>query len=215
MYEKGDIKLLYIRLYKLIKKHFQNHFTLYFALFCAFVLGNIFGTILLKKLSYDAKTLIFTWFHPFLKFIDGYTSFMIFRNLILFNSLILLIIIFLGLFNLGYIFIPIIITLIGASIGFRVGFLVSYFKLKGFWISIVGIYPQYLFYIVGFLGTGSLSMSLSDNIFKNNHTRITNKIFTNKEYSILYCFFLIFSLLGVITEVICSPILKLILNNII
>lgn len=204
-----------MRLYKLIKKHFQNHFTLYFVLFCAFVLGNIFGAIFLKRISYDTKTFIFTGFHPFLKVVNGYTKSMIFRNLFLFNAFILLITIFVGLFNLGYIVIPIIITLIGGSIGFRVGFLVSYFKLKGFWISILGIYPQYLFYIVGFLGTGSLSMSLSDNVFKNSHTRITKKIFTNKEYYILYGFFLIFSILGIITEVICSPILRLILKDII
>lgn len=189
---------------------------LYFILFCTFVLGNICGSIFLKKISYDTKMSIFTFFHPFLRNIDIYTKSMTFRNLFLYNLFILLSMIFLGLFNLGYIFIPIIITFIGASVGFRVGFLVSYFKLKGLWISLVGIYPQYLFFIISFLGIGSLSMSLSQNPFKSlNNTRIIKNIFTNREYSLLFCFFLIFSFLGIITEISCSPILKLILKDMI
>lgn len=216
MYEEGDITVLYKRILKLLKKHFQNHFALYFALFCAFILGNIFGSVFLKKISYDTKMSIFTFFHPFLKGINIYTKTMTFRSLFLYNSFMLLFMVLLGLFNLGYIFIPILITFIGASVGFRVGFLVSYFKFKGLWMSIIGIYPQYLFFLISFLGVGSLSMSLSENPFKfSNKTRLTQKIFTNREYYILFCFFLSFSFLGIITEIFCSPILKFILKDVV
>lgn len=176
----------------------------------------MFGPIFLKKINYDTNMSIFTFFHPFLRNLKIYTKYMTFKNLFLYNLFILLAMLFLGLFNLGYIFIPIIIAFIGASVGFRVGFLVSYFKLKGLWIALIGIYPQYLFFIISFLGIGSLSMSLSEKPFKSlNNSRIRKNIFTNREYGLLFCFFLIFSFLGIITEVFCSPILNLILKDMI
>lgn len=208
--------MIHRRILKLLQKHFQNHFTLYFILFGFFILGNIFGPVFMKEISYDTKLKIFTFFHPFLININIHTKLMVFKNLFLYNLFLLSTMLFLGLFNLGYIFIPILITFIGASVGFRVGFLVSYFKLKGLWMALIGIYPQYLFFIISFLGVGSLSMSLSENPFAHlNKIRIMKNTFTNKEYCLLFCFFLCFSFLGIITEVFCSSILKIILKDIV
>lgn len=176
----------------------------------------MFGAIVLKRLNYDTKRMIFTLFHPFLKSINIYSNFMVFKNTFLYNLFILIFIVLLGVFNLGYIFIPILIVFIGATVGFRVGFLVSYLSLKGFWLSIIGIYPQYLFFMIAFIGFGALSMSLSENPFRPaNKYGLKKMVFTNKEYYILYCLFLIFSFFGIIIESFCSPILRFMVNSII
>ena len=142
--------MLYRKTLKLLKKHIQSHFTFYFALFCFFILGNILGSFVLKEVGYDTKMSIFTLFHPFLKASENYSKFMIFNRVFLYNIFIYVFIVVLGIFNLGYIFIPVLITILGTTIGFRVGFLVTYLKLKGLWLSLIGIYPQYLFFIVFF-----------------------------------------------------------------
>lgn len=208
--------MLYSNILKLLKKHLQNHFLFYFVLFCSFILGNILGTFILKNLNYDSNVAIFTWFYPFLDSISKYTKFMIFKRLFSYNMLVLVIIIVLGIVNLGYLFIPIITLFLGTTVGFRVGFLVTYIKLKGFWLSIIGIYPQYIFFLISFLGIGSLSMSLSQNPLNiSKYNKAPVRIIRNNEYILLFSFFLIFWFLGIITEVFCSPILKLILNDII
>ena len=208
--------MLYRKTLKLLKKHIQSHFTFYFALFCFFILGNILGSFVLKEVDYDTKISIFTLFHPFLKASENYSKFMIFNRVFLYNIFIYVFIVVLGIFNLGYIFIPVLITILGTTIGFRVGFLVTYLKLKGLWLSLIGIYPQYLFFIVFFLGSGSLSMSLSKNPFINsNNPRNIKRIFDNKEYIILFSFFLFVCFLGIITEVFFSPVLNNMLNYLI
>lgn len=77
--------MLYSNTLKILKKHIQNYFIFYFILFCSFILGNILGTFILKKLTYNSNVMIFTWFHPFLDAINDYTKFMIFKKAFLYN----------------------------------------------------------------------------------------------------------------------------------
>lgn len=208
--------MLYSKTLKLLKKHIQNHFTFYLALFSFFIVGNILGSFVLKNLSYNSKMSIFISFHPFLKSAYKFSKLMIFKRVFLYNLFIYIFIVILGIFNLGYIFVPVLITFLGITVGFRVGFLVTYLKLKGLWLSIIGIYPQYLFFLVFFLGSGALSMSLSKNPFvSSNKNKAIKRIFTNNEYITLFGFFAIICFLGIIAEVLFSPILNNILNYII
>lgn len=152
-----------IRFKNLFKKHFQNSFTFYFLLIFIFTMGIIFGAVLIKAFD-NSKRILFlkyssAYFYNVLN--NNYNKISIFKKA-LFNNVIFISIAYLaGLANFGFIITPLVIFLNGGLLGYAVGYLTYNFGLKGFLISILGFYPQYIFYVMAIISIGALSMTMS------------------------------------------------------
>lgn len=202
--------MTFIRIRKALIKHFQNNFIYYFILFLLFILGVIIGSFLVKEIQSNGQNLILKISNAYYRtdYSKNNSKFLVFKSSFFFSSLKVLFLWFLGLVNLGFFIISIIITLNGFSIGFTVGYLVNYFGLKGFFISIFGIYFYNLFMIPAIIGIGALSMSMS----MKHGVSFSRKSISNgpnsriKDYSLLVFVYALVLFIGTIIEGFVSPI---------
>lgn len=207
---------MFRQLLRSTKRHFQNNFLFYFILFIAFIMGSIIGPLIIKKVSTKTQIAILKLSHPYFKnvYLDEYSSFSAIKTSFINNLLLATIMGFLGLVNLGIIFIPIIIFIKGTLAGFTVGFLVERFAVRGFLSSLLGIYPQNIFIITGLIGVGAVAMTMSSN-FKMpfNKKGLLRKDIDINHYIILILIFTFIIMIGAIIEGIISPIvMKLIID---
>lgn len=153
--------MVYKKNFKSFANHLRNNFLIYFILVLIFVLGNIIGPLLLKGLKYDTRKLLLRLSNPYFKSISfiNFSNNMVFRNSLMNNLLLLLVLTVSSFFSVGVFLIPFAIFFKGLTIGLMVGYLVSNFGFKGFLISILGILPQNIFLICGLIGFGALCMS--------------------------------------------------------
>lgn len=215
--EEGFILL--IHLFQSIKKHFRYNFLLYFILSIIFIMGNIIGPLMVRIVKYDTQIRILKSTHPYFKhvYLGAYSNLSILRSS-LFNNVIMVVVLgTLGFINIGIILIPIIVFLKGVFLGFSVSLLVFKFGIRGFLTSLLGIYPQNIFIILGIIGVGSLAMTKASNqnlVFKRKTT--LKQDFKTDEYIILISTFAMIITIGCLIEGLISPIiLKLIIKNII
>jgi stage II sporulation protein M len=156
-----------------------------------FTVGIIFGAVLIKALGDSPKEILLLKYSSayfYNVFNNNYNKGGIFKKA-LFNNLIFIGITYLaGLANFGFIITPLIIFLNGGLLGYSVGYLTYNYGLKGFFISILGFYPQYIFYVVAIVSIGALSMTMSYK-YKFSGSLKINK--TKKLELIDYTFFII------------------------
>ena len=184
----------------LIKKHFQNNYLLYFILLILFIIGIIIGAILINTLNSEDKLRIsshFSWIFSSISEQD-YKSIDIFKSSLFSNIKIALIVWVLGLFTIGIIIIPLIISWKGVAIGFTVGFLVKEFGIKGFVFSLTSLLPHYLIIIPGFLAIGAIGISNSIHCRKSRGKKAYQRDLI--DYIILFFLFLIIILFGCFVE---------------
>ena len=150
---------------RIVKRHFQNNFIIYFILISLFIAGNIVGPLLLNGLNRNTKYFFLRLTNPYIKsmYLINFTNTIVFKNSLINNFLLVLSLGILSLFSIGMIITPVIILIKGMSIGLMVGYLVDSHGFKGFIISILGIFPQNLFIILGVIGLGAVTMSISNN----------------------------------------------------
>lgn len=122
----------------------------------------------------------------------------IFKTSLLSNLKIALIVWVLGLFTIGVILIPLIISWKGIAIGFTVGFLVKQFGIKGFVFSLTSLLPHYLIIIPGFLAIGAIGISSSIHARKNRGKKAYQRDFV--DYTVLFLLFLILIIIGCFIE---------------
>lgn len=141
-------------------KHIQINFLLYFVLFLLLISGIIIGAFFVKELDSSKQQLVLKISNAYYRvgYYKYHSKVSVFRSSVIYNTIQVLGLWFLGLFNLGFLVIPIIIILRGFTIGFTVGYLVNGFGFKGFLISIFGIYTYNLLMIPAIIGIGALSM---------------------------------------------------------
>lgn len=155
--------MLLNRIFRVFKKHIQNYFIYYFILAFGLVLGIIIGPLLINFLSLNSKIMILKLSNPYYKIalLNNYIEYSVLKASILSNIYLIILIYLLSYLNISVFILPIIFLLKGMSLGFTVGFLVNSFGLKGFFLSIGGIYPQNIFILSGLIGLGAIAMSLS------------------------------------------------------
>lgn len=186
----------------------------------AFIIGNITGPLIFKKIGDYPRSLILRISNPYFKNIysGDYTNISVLKSSIISNVFLILSLLLFSLFKLGEIAIPVLISLKGCSIGFTVGFLINNYGASGFFISLLGIYPQNLFIILGIICIGAVSMSLSNNSkdFRARIPRRRTRSYYNNDYFLLILTYSIIVIIGSIIEGVLSPgVLNLILKNII
>lgn len=204
-------------LFQDIKKHFKRNFLFYFILCIIFIMASIIGPLLVKKINPNRQIVILKLSHPYFKnfYLGEYDGLSVLKTSFINNILILILISLLGLINIGFLFIPLIIFIKGSFIGFSVGFLVYRFGFRGFLASILGIYPQNIFMIIGFIGTGAIAMTMSSSLARILKVNKIGKHRLNiKDYILLLSFYIILVVIGGLIEGVLSPaIMKLIIKD--
>lgn len=197
-----------IKYKKLLGNHIESGFVFYFALSLIFLLGIIIGSLLIKALAFDAQDTILnyscTYFYNISK---GSTSNInIFKTSVIFRSIFVLIIYIVGLLSLGIV-VPLLIFLQGGFLGFNVGYLINFYGLKGFLVSIFSYYPQYLLYIPCFIAIGAFAMTMA---FKYKISTARKVVKVKRldiiDYTIFIFIFTIIILVGSLYEGFIAPI---------
>jgi stage II sporulation protein M len=170
--------------------------------------GIISGPIVTKKVGYNTRMVFLKLSHPYFKdlYVGEYTNFSVLKTSIINNIFLMMIIVMLGLVNLGVFLIPILIILKGTFIGFTVAFLVDNFGVRGFLSSLIGVYPQNIFIIGGLIGIGAVAMSMSYNIKMTfiNRPFLRRNINLN-EYLLITGIFAFIVITGSLIEGVISP----------
>lgn len=198
-----------LKIKRIMRKHFENGFLLYFILGAIYTLGIILGAILLKKFNIDDSNLYLRFSNPFFKnnYYYDYGNYSVFKSSVLGNGLLILSMYLFGLLGIGFVFIPLLIFLKGSALGLTVGYLVKEFGLRGFLVSVFGIYPQSLFIIPGIIAIGAVTMSMSLSYKTKIKKRFIKArgIINLNDYTILILVFAFIVLIGSLIEGWLSP----------
>ena len=195
---REELILLLNRIFRTLKNHFQNYFLYYFILTLGLILGIIIGPLVTNLLGLKTKLIILRLANPYYKIalLNDYLQYSVMKVSILNNIYLILLIYTLGLLNISIYMVPVIVLVKGISLGFTVGFLVNNFGLKGFLLSIGGIYPQNIFILSGLIGLGALSMSMArttrrpfgNSILKYGSRNLNENLLLTTVYSIIILF---------------------------
>lgn len=205
-----------LRFKNLFKKHFENSFTFYFLLFFIFTIGIVFGAVLIKAFDNPRRVLLLKYSNAYFFNVlnNNYNKVSIFKKALLNNLVFILITYLTGLANFGLIVTPLIVFFNGGLLGYAVGYLTYSYGFKGFFLSIIGIYPQYLFYVIAIVSIGALSMTMS---YKYKFSRSLKIIKARKleliDYTIFILVLTIFITVGCLYEGFISPIFLNLINE--
>lgn len=190
--------MLLNRIYRSIKNHFQNYFLYYFVLTFGLVIGIIIGPIIINLFGLKAKLTILKLSNPYYKIalLNNYLQYSVMKASILSNIYLILLIYLLSLLNISLYIVPLILMVKGISLGFTVGFLVNNLGIRGFLLSIGGIYPQNIFILSGLIGLGAVAMSttkvarrpLGKSMLNHNNRSLNENILLGLIYSIIIVF---------------------------
>ena len=193
---------------KLLKNHFENGFSFYFILFLILVLGVIIGSLIIKLIDESTRNFILSYSNSYyyVLFKSPSGSIEVFKHSLWFNLFFIIVLYFVGIFNLGFI-IPGIIFIKGGLWGFLVGYLIENYGIKGFLVSIFALYPQFIVYIPCVVTLGALAMTMTFKYkFSAKRKVIKIKRLEILEYTIFVLFFSSAMLIGIIYEGFVSPI---------
>lgn len=177
------------------------------------IFGIILGALVIKAIDNEIVSRLVKYSNPYFYSLSrGYLSNIDILKLSIFLNIIFALFTYLiGLFSLGFI-IPLLLFIRGLQFGILVGYMIFNFGFKGFWISIFGLYPQYLIYIPCIISLGALTMTVSFKYHMNSGTKLMKvKRMNLSDYTIFVFINIIFLMIGSIYEGLISPLfLKLI-----
>jgi len=130
-----------------------------------------------------------------------------------FNFIFVIVTYIIGLLNLGFI-VPLLVLIKGGLLGFNVGYLIYNFGLKGFIVSVFGLYPQYLLFIPCIIAIAALVMTMSFK-YKLSAKRRTLRIkrMNLADYTVSMLFFTCIMFIGSVYEGYVSPIFLNLINE--
>ena len=205
------------RYIKLLKNQFESGFTYYFILLLTLIFGIIVGSLMIKAIDEDRIASILkysnSYFHVLL--MGDIDNILLFKYSIWLNSLFIIVIYLMGLLGLGLIM-PGFIFIKGCLWGILVGYLIEIYSLRGFFVSIVAVYPPMLIYIPSIITLSALTMTMSFK-YKLTSSRRVMKIrrLDLFEYTFFVLFFSLITMLGAVYEGFISPFFYDFLNIII
>lgn len=191
-----------------LRSHFENGFSFYFILALILTLGIIIGALMIKAINNDTLMLLVNHSNPYLYGqLKGYLSNLDILKLSIFLNIVFAIFTyFIGLVNFGFL-IPLIIFIRGLQFGLVVGYIVFNFGFKGFGVSLLGLYPQYLIFIPCLLSLGALSMMVSLKYRVNSGIKLMKmKRMNISDYTILVMINIGILIIGSLYEGLISPI---------
>lgn len=196
-----------IKFKKLLSNHIENGFVFYFILFLIFLIGIIIGSLLIKAIDFDVQDSILNFSSTyFYTNKNGLMSnYSIFKTSVFFRLIFVFIIYVVGLLSLGII-VPFLIFIQGLFLGFNVGYLINYYGMKGFLVSIFSYYPQYLIYIPCFIAIGAFSMTMAFKYKISTKRKVVKlKRLDVLDYTLFNFVFTILILIGTMYEGFISP----------
>lgn len=197
------------RIIKILIRHLQNYFTYYLILTIILIVGIILGSLIMDLFDSSTKIFIIRFSNSYYKiaFLDNYQEYSVLRASISSKIFLIIFVLLSGVLNISIFIVPIIILIKGSSLGFTVGFLVSNLGIKGFLVSIGGIYVQNVFILSGLIGLGAISMSMTDryrNTIGSSRLRFHNRNFNENLF--LAGVYSLIIILGSLIEGYLSPI---------
>lgn len=196
-----------------IRNHFENGFSFYFILALVVISGIVIGALVIKAIDNDIISRLVKYSSPYFYSLSrGNISNVDILKLSIFLNIIFAFFSYLiALLNLAFI-IPLLIFIRGLQFGLLVGYMIINFGFKGFWISLFGLYPQYLIYIPCIISLGALTMTISLKYPMNSGTKLMKlKRMNLRDYTIFVFINIVFLMLGSLYEGLISPLfLKLI-----
>lgn len=205
-----------LRFKNLLKKNFESGFSFFFILSLIFIFGIIVGALFIKALDSKSKLLLLKMSSPYFYNVINktYTNVNVFKASVLSNLFFLVLIYFIGLSNFGIIINPILLFIKGCLLGYNVGYLINTFSTRGFFVSIGGIYPQYILYIPAFISIGALSIIMSYRYKLSPSRRMVKpKRLEITDYSVMFLFFLFVLFIGSLYEGFIAPIFLGLVNE--
>ena len=160
-----------------IRNHFENGFSFYFILALVVISGIVIGALVIKAIDNDIISRLVKYSSPYFYSLSrGNISNVDILKLSIFLNIIFAFFSYLiALLNLAFI-IPLLIFIRGLQFGLLVGYMIINFGFKGFWISLFGLYPQYLIYIPCIISLGALNMTISLKYPMNSGTKLMKLI---------------------------------------
>ncbi|MDD2446811.1 MAG: stage II sporulation protein M [Tissierellia bacterium] len=193
---------------KLLENHMENGFTFHFSLLLIFIFGVIIGSLMIKFFNVEVQESILNFSSAYFNNINrsGYSNFNLFQVCLLIRFAYVVIIYSIGLLNIS-ILIPVLIFVQGGALGFNVAYIINNFGFKGFLISILGYFPQYVIFIPSFIILGALSMTMAIKYKMSANKSVLNiKRLSLFEYTTFHIIFSFIILIGTIYEGYISPI---------
>jgi stage II sporulation protein M len=200
---------------KVIVKHVKSYLFIYFLVLVFLVAGIATGAFTVDALTLKQKEELVSYFQGFFSVLEKepVQSGAVFRQSVVNNLQILLMIWFLGVTIIG---IPLVLLLVGLKgfiLGFSVGFLAEEMGLKGLLFSMVGILPQNLLIIPCTVAAGATSVAFSVSLLKRKKSRHKKSIASEFiAYSFGMAAIILVMLAGALVEGYVSPALMKLLT---
>lgn len=199
---------------------FQNirkYFLLYSIILFFFIMGVATGTFTIKSIPEPQKKEVAQYMNSFLSSIvnQQVNTWLIFKESLLSNLQIVIIMTLMGMFIYTMPLIFILIGIRGFYIGFTVGFLISELGFKGVLLVILGILPQNIIILPCLLLCGAVTVNHAMNTFKSKRIKQSRyeKIKYLTPFIFTMCRIFLFILLGIAIETAFVPfILKAIIS---
>jgi len=172
-----------------------------------FGLGVIFGAIAVRSMNFSAKENLFSFFTNFLRGFESlhYVQPDLLRELMVFNFSKLALIWLFGISVVLMPLIPVFLFFKGFALGFSTGFLVSYFNLKGFVISLLTIFPQNILIVPVFLAAAVNSTAISLKIIGHFRGKRGFSMMNLLDYTLGMILLAMILMVGILIEVYISP----------
>lgn len=167
-----------------------------------FVAGTIIGSLLIRVLSIDSSLRFINLSFPYIHMEKSFIGY--FRHVLIFNYLFLVITFLFGLVNLGFLS-PLLIFLRGSLLGLAVGFLIQSQGIKGFFMALFSIYPQYIIYLPCIIMSGALSILFDKRTNMINRRKNRTVRINLFDFVILFILLLVVMTTGSIYEGFISP----------
>lgn len=205
-----------LRFKNLLKKNFESGFSFFFILSLIFLFGIIVGALFIKAFDPKSKLMLLKMSSPYFYNVINktYSLSNVFKASIFSNLFFLILTFFIGLSNFGIIINPILLFIKGCLLGYNVGYLINSFSTRGFFVSIGGIYPQYILYIPALISVSALSIIMSYRYKLTPNRRIVKpKRLDLTDYSLMFIFFLFVFFIGSLYEGFIAPIFLSLVNE--
>lgn len=191
-----------IRFKNIIKNTIENSTYCYIILLLLFILGTVVGSLLINIMTYESSLKLVTLFSPY---VDSELNGLVFlkksliQNYVFIGSSFLL-----GVLNLGFLT-TLLIFLKGSLLGSTIGFIIKNYRVKGFFVSLFGIYPQYIIYLPCIVTVGVLSILFDTrtNLISNRKSNWVN--INLSDYIVIFIFITFMMTIGVLCKGFISP----------
>lgn len=193
----------FIRLRNIIKNTIDNSIYYYIILVLLFIAGTIVGSLMANLLKHETTLKIVNVISPYIELKTS--GLMSLKNTLIINYIFIGTAFIFGLLNLGFLTTSL-VFLRGSLLGITIGFIIGNYGIKGFFLSIFGIYPQYIIYLpcLIFIGVLCIVFDRRTNLISNKRPgRVKINLL---DYIFLFALITIIMTIGVFYEGLISPI---------